>query len=46
MYICVCVSVCVCVYVYIYIYIYMKAIRKVSNHFEYLESRSRGLDVT
>jgi hypothetical protein len=30
-------------------YIYMsrtRAVRKVSSHFEYLENRSRGLDVT
>ena len=26
--------------------IHMRAVRKVSSHFEYLENRSRGLDVT
>jgi len=25
---------------------YTRAVRKVSNHFEYLKNRSRGLDVT
>jgi hypothetical protein len=38
--------VCVCVCVCIYIYIYIRAGRKVYVHFEYLENRSRGLDVT
>ena len=31
---------------HIYIYIYTMAVQKVSGHFEYLENRSRGLDVT
>jgi hypothetical protein len=37
-------------YIYIYVYIHThthtRAIRKVYVHFEYLENRSRGLDVT
>ena len=33
-------------YVCVYTCIYTRAVRKVSGHFEYLENRSRGLDVT
>ena len=29
-----------------FFYVYTRAVRKVSSHFEYLENRSRGLDVT
>jgi len=32
--------------VHVYSYIYLRSVRKVSSHFEYLETRLLGLDVT
>ena len=52
--VCVCVSVrmsvcgceCVCVSVSVCVCVCTRAVRNLSSHSEYLENRSRGLDVT